>query len=105
MDHGQAQNLEGITPQSSPAGERSETVPGINLSPVTSSQIAAVGYDTGSKTLAIQFNNGKKVYHYAEVEQDEFEQLLHAESIGRHFGKHIRGKYTHTLVELSGGQE
>jgi hypothetical protein len=71
----------------------------ITMKAVKSSQIAATGYDSASKTLAIKFNNGQKVYHYSDVPQEQFDALMAAESIGKHFGAHIRGKFKHTLQD------
>jgi hypothetical protein len=71
----------------------------INLKPVKSSQIAAIGYDAENKTLAIRFNGGKKLYHYAGVSQEVFDKFSAAESVGKHFGAHIRGKFPHTLQD------
>lgn len=69
----------------------------IQLNPVKSSQIAAVGYDADKEVLAIRFNGGLKVYHYEGVSQKDFDKFNGAESIGKHFHAHIRGKFKHTL--------
>lgn len=64
----------------------------IALSPVKSSQIAAIGHDPMTNTLAIQFSPKKdgtpgSVYHYANVSADQFNAFKSADSIGSHFGK------------------
>ena len=64
----------------------------IPLEPVTSSNIAALGYDAEKQILAVQFASGE-VYHHAEVSPEAASALATAESIGRHYGKHIRGKF------------
>lgn len=74
----------------------------MNLQPVTSSQIHAVGYDPASQTLAIQFkskNGPGSVYHYADVPPEQHAALVGAESIGKHFGQNIKGRYQHTKQE------
>ena len=75
----------------------------IPLSPVTSSQIAAIGHDPASNTLAIQFKSGKApVYHYANVDAELFEQFRTADSIGSFFYKHIKpatDKHPYSRVE------
>jgi hypothetical protein len=72
---------------------------GIAMQAVKSSQIASIGYSPENKTLAIKFNNGQKVYHYAGVSQEDFDKFSAAESVGKHFGAHIRGKFPHTLQD------
>lgn len=69
----------------------------IALKPVESSQIAAIGYDAESKTLAIRFNSGQKIYHYAGVPQEVFDGFSTG-SAGKHFSSAVRGKFTHTIV-------
>jgi hypothetical protein len=78
----------------------------ISVSPVQSSQIAGLGYDAASKTLAVEFKGwgGKPgaTYHYANVTADTFEALRGAESIGSYFGKNIKphaAKYPYTKVK------
>lgn len=65
----------------------------IPLHQVESSQIAAIGHDPETNTLAIQFKakSGEgSVYHYANFDADAFAALKGAESIGSHFGQHIK---------------
>lgn len=67
--------------------------PAIKLQGVKSSQIKEVGYDPATKTLAVSFTRGTgAVYHYAGVEPDEYQKFSGAESIGKHFGKHIKSR-------------
>lgn len=68
--------------------------PNIQLTPVKSSQIAAIGYDANSQTLAIQFK-GKgdapgSVYHYANFTAEDWAEFQAAESVGSHFYRHIK---------------
>lgn len=70
--------------------------PEINMTPVVSSQIAAIGHDPKTNTMAIQFPHKHEatkqgsVYHYQNVSPEVFEEFKSAESIGAYFGKHIR---------------
>lgn len=65
---------------------------GIDLKPVTSSNIAAIGYDPRTKRMAVNFKGGgTHVYH--EVGQEHFDALEGAESVGKHFHSHIRNKF------------
>ena len=67
----------------------------IALKTVTgSTQIAAHGYDPVSHTLAVRFHNGG-VYHYAGVPQEAADRFSKAESLGKHLGAHIKGKFAH----------
>lgn len=69
----------------------------IDMKPVTSSNIAALGYDSESKTLAVQFITGSE-YRYHNVSQETYDALLGAQSIGKHFVGNIVGKFRHTKV-------
>ena len=67
----------------------------IAMDAVESSQIAAIGHDPESNTLAIQFSPRKdgspgSVYHYANVTAEDYAAFKGAESIGSHFGKYIK---------------
>lgn len=70
--------------------------------PVTSSAIRSIGHDPDTNTLAVEMTNGT-LYHYADVEPHHFDALMGAESIGKHFGAHVRGKFTHTRIEQDAG--
>lgn len=70
----------------------------MNRTPVKSSQIASIGHDPATNTLAIEFNGGK-VYHYEGVPAEAHADLMAAESVGKHFGAHIRGKFPHAAQE------
>ena len=65
----------------------------ITMQPVESSQIAAIGHDPESSTLAIQFTakaGPGSVYHYQNFTADMFDQFRAAESVGKHFYAHIK---------------
>lgn len=63
----------------------------IPLTACASSSILGHGYNAATGTLALKFKNA--TYHYAGVPAELFAQLQEAESIGRFFQDHIRGKY------------
>jgi hypothetical protein len=74
-----------------PAPFTDEPMPAIPLTPVTSNQVAAIGYDPLSKTLAVTFTRGTgAVYHYPNVEPKVHADFMAAESIGKFFGAHIK---------------
>lgn len=60
--------------------------------PVTSSNVASVGYDSSTKTLEVEFTSGS-VYRYFDVPEREYRGLVGAESIGRYLNQSIKGTY------------
>lgn len=74
-----------------PAAFSEEPYTPIALIPVKSNQVAAIGYDASSKTLAVTFTRGTgAIYHYPDVEPETHAAFVGAESIGTYFGKHIK---------------
>lgn len=67
------------------------TKPKIPLEPVTSSNIAALGYDPVREQMAVQFVSGH-VVHYSQVSLEEATAFYVAESKGKHYAAHVRGK-------------
>lgn len=73
------------------------TKPQFTMTPCESSQIHAHGHCPVTNTLALQFKrtvDGKRVggsiYHYANFTQADYDAFLKAESLGSHFGAHIK---------------
>jgi hypothetical protein len=60
--------------------------------PVSSSSIAAIGYDARSETLEVEFVNGR-LYRYRSVEADVHKGFRAAGSKGTFFNAHIRDAY------------
>lgn len=81
----------------------------IALQDVQSSQIHSIGFDAESNTLAIRFYRGYgrdqvpgSLYHYANVTAEDFAAFRDAESLGKHFGKHIKpfpDKYPYQKID------
>lgn len=65
------------------------------MTPVTSSNLAAVGYDQTSGELHVTFKPSGLTYAYTGVTPEAYAQLMAAPSKGSHFRDHIRGHYTH----------
>lgn len=61
----------------------------MKMRPVSSSEIAALGYDPSKGLLRALFVEGG-LYEYEQVPAKLYEQLLQAPSIGRFFNEHIR---------------
>lgn len=68
----------------------------ISLTPVQSSQIAAIGHDPNTNTLAVQFH-GKgdapgSIYHYSGFSADDYKAFSGAESKGSFFIRNIKNQ-------------
>jgi len=61
-------------------------------SPVKSSHIRSVGYDEATRTLQVEFNNGK-VFNYADVPLAVHREMIYAESVGRYFHAAVKSRY------------
>jgi len=82
-----------------------DTTP-ITLDSVDSSQIAAIGHNPETDTLAIRFRSKDggegSLYHYANVTTDDFSAFKNAVSVGSHFYKHIKPdteKYPYVRID------
>lgn len=63
----------------------------IPMTPVVSNQIAAIGYDDATSTLAVTFTRGPgHIYHYPNVSRETYDAFMAAESKGAFFGEHIK---------------
>ncbi|MES2826764.1 MAG: KTSC domain-containing protein [Bacteroidota bacterium] len=69
----------------------------MNRQTVSSSNIAAIGYDPNSQTLEIEFLNGG-VYQYFDVPQHVQEELMNAGSQGQYLAQNIKGAYRYSKV-------
>jgi hypothetical protein len=69
----------------------------MEMKPVDSSNIAAVGHDPATGTLAVAFRDGN-LYHYDGVSSEAHAALMQAESIGKHFHAHIKGAHPFTKL-------
>ena len=65
--------------------------------PVTSTNIAEIGYDQRSQTLEILFLN-EMVYQYFDVPNQVFQGLERAGSKGQYLNQHIKGEYRYARV-------
>lgn len=68
------------------------------MMPVASSMFDSVGHDPETNTLHVKMKNGK-VYTHADFSAEDYDKFVNAESMGRHYGTHIRGRFTHAIVE------
>lgn len=63
-----------------------------DMQPVSSSNIAAVGYDTENQMVYVQFLNGS-TYTYKGVPEHEFENLRTASSVGSYLNRNYKNVY------------
>jgi len=71
----------------------------VELTPVESSSLHAVGYDKDAQDLHVQFRPGEATYVYHQVPPETHAELMAAESKGKHFAARIRGAYKHTKID------
>jgi hypothetical protein len=63
----------------------------IKMRPVNSSNIATIGYDDKTNTLAVRFKNGK-LYHYYGINKIIYTSLLSSQSLGSYLYQHVINK-------------
>lgn len=71
----------------------------VKMTPVSSSNIAAIGYDGESRTLFVQFVKGGE-YSYSPITEDGYRELLKAPSVGGYFAANIKNNETLTVNKL-----
>jgi hypothetical protein len=64
----------------------------MDMIPVISSAIKAIGYDSHQRWMKIQFAQGD-TYDFCNVPEYIFNGLLNARSKGGYYNDHIRDKY------------
>jgi hypothetical protein len=69
----------------------------IEMIPVSSSQIAAVGYDANTQELRVAFVKGG-LYSYDDVPAEVFENLKQAASVGSYFHDAVKGAYNYNRL-------
>lgn len=70
----------------------------MNHTPVSSSNLASVGYDASTRTLQIAFHSGS-LYEYSNVPQHIYNGLMQAPSHGRYFDTYIKhGGYSYRRI-------
>lgn len=69
----------------------------MDMNPVTSTNIEAIGYDESSQTLQVEFKNGA-TYQYFDVPEQVFDSLRDADSVGAYLAANIKGTYRFSKV-------
>ncbi len=58
-------------------------------SPVNSSNVLSVGYDTTTSTMEVEFKNGD-IYQYYEVPERICQNLINAASVGKYLDQNVK---------------
>lgn len=69
----------------------------MDMRPVSSSNISAVGYDPDTETLRVQFTNGS-IYEYKNVPSVLFDEFLAAGSLGSFLNRNIRYSFPYEKI-------
>ena len=69
----------------------------IDMSSVSSSDIASIGYDATDQVLQITFNDGQ-TYQYSGVPQSDFDGLMAADSKGSYAHSNIFPAYSYEKI-------
>ena len=71
---------------------------GIDMTPVSSSNVAEVGYDEKLLLLYVRFHSGL-LYRYKGVTRMEFDGLRSAPSVGSYLHRNIKNAFPYERVE------
>lgn len=71
---------------------------GVNMVPVSSSNVDSVGYNDEQQILYVRFLNGS-LYIYKGVSTYEYDGLLNAPSVGSYLHRNIRNAYPYERIE------
>lgn len=66
--------------------------------PVSSSNVASIGYDVQGQVLEVEFKGGS-VYQYAGVPQAKYDEMLMAPSVGKYLNDQIKPTYAATKIQ------
>ena len=69
----------------------------MEMIPVSSSNLAAIGYDPNSAVLCIEFKDGS-AYEYFDVPQHEYDGLMSADSHGKYANQNIYKSYRQNKI-------
>jgi hypothetical protein len=65
--------------------------------PVSSTDVASIGYDLDSQTLEVEFNSGG-IYQYFQVSRGTYEEFINASSKGKYLHLNIKNRYSYSRV-------
>lgn len=79
-------------------GEKIMNNYGVNMISVSSSNVESVGYDQENQIIYVRFLNGA-LYIYKNVNQNEFDGLVNAPSVGSYLHRNIKNVYPYERIE------
>ena len=65
--------------------------------PVSSSDIASIGYDEDTQTLEVEFKNGS-VYQYSGIPSTEHDGIMNSDSKGKYLHANIKNRYSYVKL-------
>jgi hypothetical protein len=77
----------------------------MELTPVVSSNMAAVGYDAIQNVLVVQFKGNEKQYPYHGVSPELHAEMMAAPSIGSFFARNIKGRFPNEPLPKESGNQ
>lgn len=66
--------------------------------PVSSSNVAAIGYDPTKQKLFIEWHSNR-LSMYFDVPEVVASSIMHASSVGKAVHEQLKGRYTHEYLE------
>ncbi len=70
----------------------------MNRTPVTSSNVASVGYDSSTMTLEVEFLDSGSIYQYFDVPETVHQEMMAASSIGGYLNSNIKNVYRYAKI-------
>lgn len=70
----------------------------MNMIPVRSTSIAAIGYEAETQALRIVFREGG-IYEYHGVPEMVFKQLIDSRSKGKYYIRWIKGRFSQVRIQ------
>ena len=74
----------------------------MQMTPVVSSNLAAVGYDAIENVLYVQFKGNETIYQKHGVPIESYEAMMTASSIGSYYARNIKNQYSSKPIENAG---
>jgi len=69
----------------------------IPMTPVSSTNLKAIGYDSEGGILRVEFNNGH-IYEYEDVPEQVFDSLMSARSKGGYLNSQIKERFNYKRI-------
>jgi hypothetical protein len=68
------------------------------MQPVSSSNVAELGYDAENQIVYIRYLNGN-LYMYKGVPQNEYDGLINSPSVGSYLHRNLKGIFPYERIE------